>query len=351
MTTPSIDSKISFILTISSLALNSVPATPVNSLTNPDQASSTALPANVVPTTSLPLPSGMPARIYPPDRLDANTDLTGYTFIAILFDLELNWPFVVTSPISSTQIFAYIPIIIDTALGIEGDFFSSHFIFLLFISFFFISIGSQIMTWALQVYIPTTYQTPSDADQLGTLWLGYVPTNVVNTLAQEILAKQSKFYTGETDAVARALAQHVNSGFDILSVSDPNPGGPSSDNGGKSRRDTIIGVVSSLGGVAFFVLVFLAYRMMKNRRDHAHRRLSDPSNMSPGIRPEGQDFDQDSVGGARRRSFYYAEDSLRGFQDPDADRAATRPSMTERRLVLPGTTISPPVLQQSSLNW
>ena len=208
------------------------------------------------------------------------------------------------------------------------------------------------MTWALQVYIPTSYQTPADADQLGTLWLGYVPSNVVTTLAQEILAKQSKFYTGESDAVALALAQHVNSGFDILSVSDPNPGGSSSNDGGESRRNTIIGVVSSLGGIAFFVLVFLAYRIMKNRRDHAHRRLSGPSDMSsPGIRPEGQDFDQDSVGGARRRSFYYAEDSLRGFQDPEPERVAGPSVMIERRTVLPGTPISPPVLQESSLNW
>lgn len=116
----SIDSKISFILTITSLALNSIHTSPTISLTNPDQASSTASSASAVPTTLLPLPSGMPARIYPPDRLDPNTDLTGYTFIAILFDLELNWPFVVTNAISSTQIFAYIPIIIATALGIEG---------------------------------------------------------------------------------------------------------------------------------------------------------------------------------------------------------------------------------------
>ena len=125
MTTMSIDSKISFILTISSLALNSIP-TVTNSLTNPDQASSTV---SAVPTGLLPLPSGMPARIYPPTRLDPNTDLTGFTFIAILFDLELNWPFVVLSPISSTQIFAYIPIIIATALGIQGEF---SFLFLLF---------------------------------------------------------------------------------------------------------------------------------------------------------------------------------------------------------------------------
>lgn len=212
----------------------------------------------------------------------------------------------------------------------------------------FVSIATQILTWALQVYIPTSYQTPADAAQLGTLWLGYVPSNFVTTLSQEILAKQSKFYTGESDAVARALASHVNSGFDILSVSDPNPGGPSSGDGGKSRRDAIIGVVSSLGGIAFFVLVFLAYRMMKNRRDHAHRRLSEPDADSAGVRPEGQDFDQDSVGGARRRSFYYAEDSLR---DSEPEQIAGPSVMTERRTVAPGTSISAPVLQESSLNW
>ena len=208
------------------------------------------------------------------------------------------------------------------------------------------------MTWALQVYIPTSYQTPADAAQLGTLWLGYIPSDLVTTLSQEILAKQSKFYTGESDAVARALASYVNSGFSILSVSDPNSGGSSSGGGGKSREDAIIGVVSSLGGIAFFVFVFLAYRMMKNRRDLAHRRLSDPPDMgSAGVRPEGQDFDQDSVGGARRRSFYYAEDSLRGYQDPEPEQNAGPSTMTQRRMIVPGTQISAPILQDSSLNW
>lgn len=222
------------------------------------------------------------------------------------------------------------------------------YILLLLISVF-VSIGTQILTWALQVYIPTTYQTPADAAQLGTLWLGYVPSDLVTSLSQEILAKQSKFYTGESDNVAKALASHVNAGFSILSVSDPNSGGPSSSDGGQTRRDVIIGVVSSLGGIAFFVLAFLAYRVMKNRRDHAHMRLTDPPDAA-GVRPEGQDFDQDSVGGARRRSFYYAEDSLRGFQDPEPE-LNPGPSMTERRLVTPGTPISPPVLQENSLNW
>ena len=87
----------------------------------------------MVPTSLLPLPSGMPARIYPPDLLNPSTDLTGYTFIALLFDQQLNWPFVVTDPDSSTQIFAYIPIIIATALGINGEI-SISFILLLLIS-------------------------------------------------------------------------------------------------------------------------------------------------------------------------------------------------------------------------
>ena len=209
------------------------------------------------------------------------------------------------------------------------------------------------MPWALQVYIPTSYHSPADAAQLGTLWLGYIPDPFVITLSQEILAKQSKFYTGDFDAVAHDLASYVNSGFNIISVSDPNSSGTkgtSADDGGKSRQDAIIGVVSSLGAIAFLFLVFLAYRVMKNRRELAHRRLSDPPDIgSVGVRPEGQEFDQDSVGGARRRSFYYAEDSLRGFQESEQ---ITGPSMmTQRRTIVPGTLISAPVLRESSLNW
>jgi len=269
-------------------------------------------------------------------QLDPNTDLTGYTFIGILFDQDLNWPFVVNSPVSSTQIFAYVPIIIAMALGISG---------------------TQILTWALQVYIPTTYQTPADAAQLGTMWLGYVPSTLVNTLAQEILAKQSKFYIGASDPVAQALASHVDSGFSIVSVSDPNSGKtggttPSNDSD-KTRQDAIIGVVSALAAIALLILVLLVYRIMQRRRELAHRRLSDPPDMdTAGIRPEGQDFDQDSVGGARRRSFYYAEDSLRGFpgdrQEQEVPIAGS--SMTQRRII-PGTTISAPILRESSLNW
>ena len=207
------------------------------------------------------------------------------------------------------------------------------------------------MAWALQVYIPTSYQSPADAAQLGTMWLGYIPSNLVVTLSQEILAKQSKFYTGATDPVAITLASYVDSGFSIVSVPDPNSGSAqetaSSNDSGKTRKDAIIGVVSSLGAIAFLVLVFLAYRTMKSRRQLAHRRLSDPPDMgSVGIRPEGREFDQDSVGGARRRSFYYAEDSLR-----ESEQIAGSSVISQRRTFLPGTPISAPVLRENTLNW
>jgi hypothetical protein len=68
-----------------------------------------------------PLPSGIPGRILPANQLPSDTDLTGYTLISILFNKELNWPFVVNSPISSSQIFAYMPVLIGAALGITGE--------------------------------------------------------------------------------------------------------------------------------------------------------------------------------------------------------------------------------------
>jgi hypothetical protein len=55
------------------------------------------------------------------------------------------------------------------------------------------------------------------------------------------------------------------------------------------------------GAIAAFVLVFLLHRTMKRRRELAHRRLNDPpTGDMMGYRPEGQEFDRDSVGGQRR---------------------------------------------------
>ncbi len=210
------------------------------------------------------------------------------------------------------------------------------------------------------------------------MWLGYIPTDLVNTLAAEIKAKQSSFYTG-TDGVAAALAQRVNSGYAITSVAassgvaGTNADGSSSGSvsavsqQSKTRQDAIIGVVSALGAIAVLVLVFLVFRSMRRKRQLANHRLSDPQ-LDPseweaaGVRPEGREFDQDSLGAPRRRSFYFAEDSLRGYADAtaaasgtaermDEDRWDARaPQMSQRRNVVPAA-ISAPILRESSMNW
>jgi len=222
-----------------------------------------------------------------------------------------------------------------------------------------------VKTFALQVYVPSTYQGPADSVELGTIFLGYIPSDQVDALAAQIKAKQSPFYTAVPDAVAQALASRVDSGFALTSVPDPiakKPGSSidptSGSSEGKARQDAIIGVVSALGAIAVLVLAFLMYRAFQRRKELAHRRLSDPVDAdvaAVGVRPDGREFDQDSVGGQRRRSFYFAEDSLRGFQsdrneETHYDSRTNQATMSQRRPVMP-SAISAPILQQSSMNW
>jgi len=302
----------------------------------------TNMPSSATTLAPPSLPN-IPNMIFPKTQLDLNQNFSGYTLISILFDQELNWPFVVNNSVSSSQIFAFLPLIISTALQIDP---------------------SQVKTYCLEVYVPSTYHNTSDMSQLGTMWLGFIPTNLVDTLAAEIKATQSAFYNGVPNAVAKQLAGLVNSGFNLISVAPPATGGASGSSSAasgssnsKSRQDAIIGVVTALGAIAVLVLVFLGYRSFKRRRELAHRQLSDPTpaNAFVGARPEGREFDQDSVGGARRRSFYYAEDSLRGFQgerpeEGHFDGRANSAAMSQRRNVVPAA-ISAPILRESSMNW
>lgn len=164
------------------------------------------------------------------------------------------------------------------------------------------------------------------------------------------------FYTGQDSSIPATLAECVDPTLDLSSISGPAPGGSSSSSSSSSkvRQDAIIGVVTSLGAIALIILSVVGYRYYKRRQELAHRPLPDPDGDNAGVRPEGQEFDRDSIGEQRRRSFYYAEDSLRGYEgvrrDEDtADRRIT-PVMRERRNLNPGA-ISAPILQGSSMNW
>ncbi|KAJ6536579.1 hypothetical protein DFH09DRAFT_95284 [Mycena vulgaris] len=341
----SVASDLTFILTESTLALASLTTTSSLSLSNPDAPTTTfSLTAGAAATalTTAPLPTGLPSRIYPPSGPIENPG-GNYSFISLLFDGYLDWDFVCTSSVSSTQLFAMMPLILATAIGSSSD---------------------EIKTFALQVRIPDSYTGPADINLLQTLFLAYIPVDKVDALQLQLKSRNSLFYNGVPNDVATALASHVVSAFALNSVADPNPGDSNTSSQSstgaisqsKTRQDAIIGVVTALGVIAVLVLIFLAVRAFRRRAELAHRRLSDPPEMAAGARPDGREFDQDSVGGQRRRSFYFAEDSLRGFQGERPEDAAQydsrspNPGMMQRRNVMPAA-ISAPILQQSSMNW
>ncbi|THU93673.1 hypothetical protein K435DRAFT_669818, partial [Dendrothele bispora CBS 962.96] len=302
-TVVSIPANFSF-LTESTLIFTSVP-TSSPSLTNPDEPTLTPTFSSQAASASAPvstpaLPANLPTRISPPQPLDFNQNLEGYSLISILFNQQLNWKFVTENQAASSQIIVFMPAILQSALNLTAD---------------------QVKTWVLQVYEPSSYNSTQDADQLGTTFLAYVPTNVTDTLRDEMKVKTSAFYSS-TDPRASGLADRVVLGYDIFSVTPPSEDDTSdsakndqqSDTSGSSkssrtRQDAIIGVTVSLGAIAIIVLAYLVYRAWKRRQETLHKRLSDAQD--PGLRQAGRDFDQDSVGGQRRRSFYFAQDSLR----------------------------------------
>jgi hypothetical protein len=322
-----------------------VPSSSVSlTLSDPDAVPTTVLPSKSLsgPASEVPLPSNLPARIYSPEPIDPK-ELVGHDLISIKLDSVLLWRFVSENTQSQGQIFLWLPSLLSQALGVSVD---------------------TVKMFALQVYVSHAYNDASDTDQLFTLCLVFVPSNLVAMLANQIKVGTSPIYTTLGDPYA-SLAAHFDRAYGVVTVDDSNaiPGTPrvAGSQANKSRADAIIGVVSALGGLALIILGVLVFRSIKRSRELRHRRLSEPS-MPNDPYPDraGRDFDQDSVGGQRRRSFYFAEDSLRGQQQTAAPAAQvqtehsfrTSPeSMRERRVPVVPSAISAPILTQSSLNW
>ena len=82
-----------------------------------------------------------------------------------------------------------------------------------------------MITFALQVYVTDAYTATGDVQKLGTTFLAYIPQDKVSTLASLIKDTSSSFYKGTGDPTLESLANKVESGFSVLSVSD-SPGGP-----------------------------------------------------------------------------------------------------------------------------
>jgi len=129
------------------------------------------------------------------------------------------------------------------------------------------------------------------------------------------------------------------------------------------RRNAIIAVCSIIGSIALVVLGWWGYRTYKRRQEGSHQPLHDPLGFDNGGYAGYGATDNSgamrerppSVGpdGVRRNSFYFAEDSLRGYRDHVRDMEEENhvgTSLGGRRQVQ-GAAISTPILRDNTLNW
>jgi len=270
----------------------------------------------------------------------------------LLYEPTLNYQFVANHPETVGQIWLYMPQVMQNALGIQPD---------------------QVKAYKLKPYAPAG--SNGDPSSLMTLYLAYIPSEQVDPLTGLLQSSGSQYFTA-SEGIPGQLAKATVPGFPILYTPDPNPGGsgissPSnsstvtSDSSNK-RRNAIIGVCASIGGIALLVLGWWIVRSYKRRQEGMHTRLgegpSDPLGFNQGGyrgygATEGEMQQRPpSVGpdGIRRNSFYFAEDSLRGYRDhvrdEHEDLNLASGSGQARRQV--GTSrISPPILRENSMNW
>ncbi|KAF8754979.1 biological adhesion [Rhizoctonia solani] len=303
-TTRALESQFSFLTETTKLVLPSTTSTSSSTSstitqTDPDAVvtTSTSTSTSQAPTTTILFPSELPRRIVPlvggvDPAKDAN-QLKGYTLISLLFTKELSWAFVAQRSDSVGQLFAYTPVL-QTALNLSAD---------------------QVKTFALQAFLPASYS--GDPSEIRTTYMAYIPDDKVDELSSQLRAKQSTLYSGQTSTIPAQLASlidpslPVNSGSTGSTGTTPNSGGSPGGNGtveqdsgtDRSRRDAIIGVCTAFGIVFAAVIGFFLYKKAQRKREQAHRPIS-PMYERQGVRTPDE----------RPRSFFFAEDSLRGYQ-------------------------------------
>jgi hypothetical protein len=231
--------------------------------------------------------------------------------------------------------------------------------------------NTQVKPYALKPYAAKGYN--GDPQTLYTTWTAYVPNNQVDSLQLMINARQSRLYTDETGTAAE-LADHIIPAFPVRYNSDPTSQTPGSSGPGNSpsnqatalssastqRRNAIIGVVAAIGGIALIVLGWWLIKSYKRRQEAAHTPLGDEDPIGHrgaggyGATEQGMRERPPSVGpdGVRRNSFYFAEDSLRGYTDPNRMDEVEQPGGSSGgRRPIGGQPISGPVLRQNTLGY
>lgn len=163
-------------------------------------------------TSKVSLPTNWPSRIVPQtqsknvtspaddaddsdsddDDADADTAITdsdgtvsrpaNSTLVSVLLTPSLSWSWLLSNSNASAQIFAYMPVLLANKLDLPQ---------------------TSVLTDSLEAYEPPNWRG-NDKD-VRSVWLGYVPTSKVDSLAQMIVDTQSALYDKGSDITAQLV--------------------------------------------------------------------------------------------------------------------------------------------------
>jgi len=219
----------------------------------------------------------------------------------------------------------------------------------------------------LEAYEPANYD--GDVDELLTLYLAYLNSTYVDDLQAQLLAPNSPLFSSST-GVAHQLAEFLDRSFPVRSVEGA-PGGSaaattSANNSANTRKNVIIGVFSAVAGILLLAAIWYGRRWHRRHLEAAHQQLSDPANgtgspvgglgvpygaYTPSRSPSPQSMHE------RRRSFFFAEDSLRGYMsgstrdiDPLHEYQTASQASVKRTSPISTHAISQPILRGATLD-
>lgn len=262
------------------------------------------------------------------------------TLVQLGFLWPLNYPFVVSSPMSSAQIFSYLPQGIASGLNLEVDQITMHSL-------------NPLDTSAALGYITTVA-------------LAYIPSNMVTSLSNALHSPVSGLYNTPDESVNTIMGylnpaipltpgSNVSGGSGTDSGTASSPSASSSSDGNSdvfstsdqstssSVSGTTAGIaVAAVGGAAAYgaAMFFIARRYKKKKQGHKRA-----SSIQPGMAEVGS---PSMIGGPVMSG---ARNTALGESYTDGDLRDSRGSGQSRGNSARNQQISGPMMAENSLGW
>jgi len=299
--------------------------------------SSESLAPGAVPTTApTGIPSSLPKVITPANGAQPQPEGTSMIQIGFLF--PLNYNFVVGNPMSSAQIFQYLPQGLSDGLGLPGDEITMHSLvpldttvalgYITTLAMAYIP-SNMVSTLGLDLHVPSA-AIYNNADQSVNTLMNYIDPAIPLTPGSTLSGSAA---TGTGSAPQATSSNLGNSG--VFNTNAQNT------NSKVTSTNVAIGFVAVGGAAAYGAAMFFIARRYKKRKQ-AHRRSSsliNPSEMRQSSSPA-------VLGGAN--AFMSGGRTTPGTSSNDRNsRGSGRSNGNSART----QQISAPMMAENSLGW